>query len=101
MPPAKKVPAKINYTSSTNKRKQTESGSSQNYSASELQEEVHTLRTELEETNKQLKKCRSELKSTNEWVTHLERQHQDELDYAKAYDDDGYCRGCGKSCCRC
>lgn len=67
----------------------------------ELEEEVNMLRQQLKESNTELAKYKDELKWAREWQKQRERQYEDELEYSKQYDDDGYCRYCGKSSCRC
>lgn len=67
----------------------------------QLQEEVNMLRQQLKDSNEQLTKYKDDLKWARKWQAERERQYVYELEYSKQYDDDSYCRFCGKSSCRC
>ena len=67
----------------------------------ELQSQVDALQKELDATKSQLKACKSEIESLIAWQRERERQHEADLEYANHYDEDSYCRHCGKSSCIC
>ena len=69
----------------------------------EQDQDQDTIR-EIMEENKNLKAKNKELenkvKQLIEWQEKRDRQHERDLDYASRYDEDSYCRSCGKSSCR-
>ena len=61
--------------------------------------------TELENKNTKLENKNTELEDEIKRLLfdqkERDRRHQEELEDASRYDEDSYCRNCGKSSCRC